>query len=284
MKACFQTSIGAVTGTSPMCKHACGMIRNMSKVSIFRKNDIIVVCVLLLLAAAGLFVFHLTHQGDGKKVRVTIDGELFGEYELLKGVLSGSEGDKENDKGNTLFYSEKAGDSNESRINPEKVSDEQPDAIAGGEGYINLGNAAKADDEEVEIETLEKENSDSEGKTKNGLLEKEDSDIEEDVKNGSLENQESRAKENVKNELADGKGNEAERQQEGVQRIEIPGKVGKCIMVIENGEVYMESADCPNQICVHHSAISHNGETIVCLPNRVIIEVADSSSDNANGN
>ena len=31
MKVNFQSSIGVATGTSPMCKHACGMIRNMQK-------------------------------------------------------------------------------------------------------------------------------------------------------------------------------------------------------------------------------------------------------------
>ncbi|MBO4922305.1 MAG: chemotaxis protein CheW [Lachnospiraceae bacterium] len=31
MKANFQTFIGAATGTSPMCNHACGKVRNMNK-------------------------------------------------------------------------------------------------------------------------------------------------------------------------------------------------------------------------------------------------------------
>ena len=55
--------------------------------------------------------------------------------------------------------------------------------------------------------------------------------------------------------------------------IKIPGKVGECILIIKDGEAYMQEADCPNQICVHHSPVSHKGETIVCLPNRVIIEI-----------
>jgi len=44
-------------------------------------------------------------------------------------------------------------------------------------------------------------------------------------------------------------------------------------LVIENGEVYMESATCKNQICVHHKKISAKGETIICLPNKVIAEI-----------
>lgn len=45
------------------------------------------------------------------------------------------------------------------------------------------------------------------------------------------------------------------------------------VFVIENGKVKMKEADCPDQICVKHKAISKNKETIVCLPNKVIIEV-----------
>lgn len=44
-------------------------------------------------------------------------------------------------------------------------------------------------------------------------------------------------------------------------------------VVIENGEVFMEDASCPDQICVRHKKISKNGEMIICLPNEVYIEV-----------
>lgn len=44
-------------------------------------------------------------------------------------------------------------------------------------------------------------------------------------------------------------------------------------IVVENGTVFMENASCPDQICVHHKAVSKNGETIICLPNQVFIEI-----------
>lgn len=44
-------------------------------------------------------------------------------------------------------------------------------------------------------------------------------------------------------------------------------------IIIENGEVYMENASCPDQICVHHKGVSRNGESILCLPNEVYVEV-----------
>lgn len=42
---------------------------------------------------------------------------------------------------------------------------------------------------------------------------------------------------------------------------------------IKNGEVFMQSADCKNQICVKTGKISKSGETIICLPNKVIVEI-----------
>lgn len=47
-------------------------------------------------------------------------------------------------------------------------------------------------------------------------------------------------------------------------------------VVIKDHTVYMESANCPDQICVRHKAVSKNGETIICLPNQVFIEVESS--------
>lgn len=155
----------------------------MEKFSLLRKNDIILVLVLLLLAVAGLFVFRIVNGGQGKTVLVTVDGELFGEYELGMGA-------------------------------------DEPDfdAVVGGEGYI----AGGLNQDGGNTDTSEKINGTGEGFWK---------------------------------------------------KVVIKGKIGECIMVIEDGKVYMQEADCPNQICVHHTPISHRGETIVCLPNRIVIEI-----------
>lgn len=42
---------------------------------------------------------------------------------------------------------------------------------------------------------------------------------------------------------------------------------------IQNGEAHMEWADCPDALCIHQGNISRVGETIVCLPHQVVIEV-----------
>ena len=48
---------------------------------------------------------------------------------------------------------------------------------------------------------------------------------------------------------------------------------------IKNGEVRMIDADCPDKICVHSRAISKAGESIVCLPNNVILKITNGSED-----
>ena len=44
--------------------------------------------------------------------------------------------------------------------------------------------------------------------------------------------------------------------------------------VISGGKVYMEHASCPDGICTAHRPIFRDGESIVCLPNKVVITVA----------
>lgn len=44
-------------------------------------------------------------------------------------------------------------------------------------------------------------------------------------------------------------------------------------LVIKDGTADMISADCPDQICVKHTAISKAGETIICLPNKVVVTI-----------
>ena len=44
-------------------------------------------------------------------------------------------------------------------------------------------------------------------------------------------------------------------------------------LVIRDGKAHMEHATCPDGICVDHRPIFRNGESIVCLPNRVVVTV-----------
>lgn len=42
---------------------------------------------------------------------------------------------------------------------------------------------------------------------------------------------------------------------------------------VSGGEVCVDSADCPDQICVNHVAVRYDGESIVCLPHKLVIEI-----------
>lgn len=42
---------------------------------------------------------------------------------------------------------------------------------------------------------------------------------------------------------------------------------------ISGRKAKMAEADCPDRLCVHQNAISRQGETIVCLPNKIVVEV-----------
>ena len=44
-------------------------------------------------------------------------------------------------------------------------------------------------------------------------------------------------------------------------------------IVIEDGCVRMEDANCPDKLCLRHKKISKTNESIVCLPNRVMIRI-----------
>ena len=50
-------------------------------------------------------------------------------------------------------------------------------------------------------------------------------------------------------------------------------------LVIKDGAADMTAADCPDKICVHHRPIRQSGESIICLPHRVIVTVRGGISE-----
>lgn len=60
------------------------------------------------------------------------------------------------------------------------------------------------------------------------------------------------------------------------REIEING--GTNVLQIKNGRAKMIEADCPDQLCVHQKAVSMNRESIICLPNKVVVTVESSES------
>ena len=50
-------------------------------------------------------------------------------------------------------------------------------------------------------------------------------------------------------------------------------------LVIQDGCAYVETATCPDGICSSHRPISRKGESIVCLPHKVVITVTDTQDE-----
>ena len=44
-------------------------------------------------------------------------------------------------------------------------------------------------------------------------------------------------------------------------------------LIIKDGQADMIKANCPDKICVEQKSISKKKESIICLPNKVIVEV-----------
>lgn len=59
----------------------------------------------------------------------------------------------------------------------------------------------------------------------------------------------------------------------------IQTKYGKNEITIHDGSVYVSSSDCLEQVCVHHKKIHLAGETIVCLPHKLVVTIEDPHND-----
>lgn len=58
------------------------------------------------------------------------------------------------------------------------------------------------------------------------------------------------------------------------------GKGGFNTFVIKSKTVDMLEASCPDKICVNHKPIRYDHETIVCLPNKVVLTIeSDENSE-----
>lgn len=63
--------------------------------------------------------------------------------------------------------------------------------------------------------------------------------------------------------------------------VDIPLPDGeKNTIVIENSTVRMTEANCPDQTCESTGTIDSIGETIICLPHKVVIRITDEYQSN----
>jgi|LSQX01.1.fsa_nt_gb hypothetical protein len=50
-------------------------------------------------------------------------------------------------------------------------------------------------------------------------------------------------------------------------------------ILCENGEIWFQESDCKDKLCVNCGKLSKRGSTAICLPNKTVIIVEDSSID-----
>ena len=52
----------------------------------------------------------------------------------------------------------------------------------------------------------------------------------------------------------------------------------KNVITIKNEKVYVSFSDCPDKVCVHSGKIDASNNIICCLPNRVVVRIANGKS------
>ncbi len=58
------------------------------------------------------------------------------------------------------------------------------------------------------------------------------------------------------------------------RQVSIPYQEGKYnVLVIRDQKAYISTATCPDQLCVKQRSISKVNETLVCLPNKMVVKV-----------
>lgn len=59
----------------------------------------------------------------------------------------------------------------------------------------------------------------------------------------------------------------------------IESETGFNILHIEDGQIWIHDASCPDRVCISQGKISYDGEIIVCLPNKMLIKIVDNNED-----
>ena len=63
----------------------------------------------------------------------------------------------------------------------------------------------------------------------------------------------------------------------------VKGAYGDMVIKVEAGEIWVEEVHCPRKVCMRTGRISQKGQTIVCLPNRIIIRIEGNGNEALDG-
>lgn len=65
---------------------------------------------------------------------------------------------------------------------------------------------------------------------------------------------------------------------------EIKGENGELnVVCVENGEVYMQEANCRDGLCIRQGHMKNPAKTIVCLPNEVVVSLEGADGETSIG-
>lgn len=67
------------------------------------------------------------------------------------------------------------------------------------------------------------------------------------------------------------------------QTICIETDYGKNIIEIKGEKAFMKEADCPDGLCIDQNEISFDKESIICLPNKVVVSVVSDTESELDG-
>ncbi len=67
------------------------------------------------------------------------------------------------------------------------------------------------------------------------------------------------------------------------QLIAVSGPLGESQVEIDGGRVHMLNSPCPDKTCVKMGWIERSGQTVICIPNQVIIAIESPTGDEFDG-
>ncbi|MCF6096588.1 NusG domain II-containing protein [Thermovorax subterraneus] len=63
-------------------------------------------------------------------------------------------------------------------------------------------------------------------------------------------------------------------------QLKVAGFIGDVVLEIDRDKVRVVASDCPDKDCVRQGWVSKPGQTLVCLPNRVVVKIQNTESTN----
>lgn len=63
------------------------------------------------------------------------------------------------------------------------------------------------------------------------------------------------------------------------REVSVEGRGYRLTLVVQDGQVYVREATCPDQVCRHTGAISRTAQSIACVPAAVIVTVEGAAED-----